>query len=120
MMIWCMMIIEVDKIEVVIVSSWLRRRLGCSLEGGELMIIIITEHEVGIGSDLCLLDWSRYFLFNFLLWLLGLYNWCFFNSHVLSASDPSFENNHRVGKASRCIPFLDVLILNKPFDLIEA
>ena len=79
-LVWCMMIIEVDKIEVVIVSSWLRRRLGCSLEGGELMIIIITEHEVGIGSDLCLLDWSRYFLFNFLLWLLGLYNWCFFNS----------------------------------------
>lgn len=84
------------------------------------MVILFLECKKWIDCCFNFLNWRRYFLFNFLEWLLRLYHWRFIHSHVLSTSDPALEHNHRVRKTSRCIPFLNVLVLNEPFYLVEA
>lgn len=80
MLVWCMMIIEVDQIEVAIIGNWRLSGLRSSLERRELMVILLLECKKWIDCCFNFLNWRRYFLFNFLEWLLRLYHWRFIHS----------------------------------------
>lgn len=118
----CVMLVEVNKIEVAGLDGCRLCRFWRSLKRRELVVIVLIEQ---VCRGFPWLDWCRGLGFLFLLLLK--YYWGFFDCpslretvRSLSASDLALENRDRVRNASRCVPFLDILVLDEPLDIFQA